>query len=166
MKIRGKQAFKGFLFLLLLILLTLVSACKKEVKTSDEEAIKDTIVKFDTALIEVYKKLDPKPLVGLASQREVGKNADIVVGFINKKVYLDSELHDVKFELFTRKEKDEIDVLVKEKWRWRHLEIGTGKEVKPWVREEYTINYHMVKEKKKWIIGSLNIVTHETKEGK
>lgn len=148
------------------VLFSFLPACKKEVVKTEEEAIKEAIVKFDKALIDVYWKLDPKPLAGLVSEREMGKNADIIVGYINKKVYLESELHDIKFELFTKKEKYEVDVIAKEKWRWRHLEIGTGKEVKPWVWEEYTINYHMVKEKKRWVVDSLNIVKHDTRDGK
>lgn len=86
-----RQRVTGHAILLLMfILLSFLPACKKEIVKTEEEAIKEAIVKFDKALVDVYWKLDPKLLAGLASEREIGKNADIVVGYINKKVYLDS----------------------------------------------------------------------------
>lgn len=138
------------------MLLPLVSACKKEAGPEEEEAIKVVIVKYDMALIETYRSLDVKALLKLASVREVSKNEALLVDLAKKKVYMESELLDIRFVEFKWKSRKEADVRVSERWRWRQVNIETGKEVRPWVEEDYKLVYHMTKDNKMgWIVDSL-----------
>lgn len=145
--------------IILCVTICILTACKdKSVKPTDEEGIKEAIVKFDKALIETYRKLNTEPLNNIASDKEIGKNHAIILGFIRNGIYMESEFDDIKFLEFKSVSKGNVDAIVWEKWHWRHLNSKDKKVVKSWIDEEYKILYHMHKDKKRgWIVESVKL---------
>lgn len=137
----------------ILVIAMVSMGCTKGVE-KDSKEITDVVQRYDYALIEVYKKLDPKPLYGIASEKEIGRVRMIVWQFIGEKNFMESELKELKFVKVTRKGPDAAEVETKETWRYRHLKEETKEVVKPWMDADYRLLFQVVKEKDKWIIQS------------
>lgn len=155
----GRHSNAIVVFCLIIILLAL-SSCKKEMTAADEASIKDVIIRYDMALIEVYLRGSVKPLAEIASVREANKITMLLTNFEKKKVFMESEMLDIKFEKFTRMSAHKVDTVVKEKWRWRHLDRETKREVKAWRFEDYRLLYHMERDLRsmKWLVNSVEFV--------
>lgn len=148
-----------YTFFLMFILPTVffINSCSRETEIGgDEGSIKDAIARYDKALIVAYRKLNDEPLAGVASEIERVKNRSLLLNFKKNKIYMESEVLEMRYEGFKRKSSKEVDAAVREKWRWRHVNFQTGQEAKPWREEEMRLNYHMIKETKRgWIVDSL-----------
>lgn len=139
------------------MLLPLVPACKKA--PPREEIIKETVRKYDNALIEAYMRLTIRPVEKVASDLEVSKNNAILLGFYQEKIFMESHLEDIKFRNIRFESATKAEARVTEKWRWRHLHIDTKKEVKPWVESEQRLLYRLTNDPKKgWIVDSVEFV--------
>lgn len=144
-----------------IIFLAMLPACEREEKGihSEEEIIKGSIVKYNAALIGMYRKLKISELNNVASKLEISKNNAILLSFLTDKIYMESDLIYIDFEKVEINPEDRAEVGSREKWRWRHLELNTGKEVKPWRVDEQRLIYHLIKDVKKgWIVDKVEIV--------
>lgn len=144
-----------------LILLAVLPSCRK-VPLPDEKVLKDAIIRFDKGLIETFMTLKSEPLWNVASENEVGRNDSLLVEYLKKKKYMESEVLEIRIEEIKEAKGKSAEVIALEKWRWRDVDINTKKEIKPWAEEEFNIHYKMVKDKKLgWIVDSTKIISRK-----
>lgn len=152
------------------VTLLFLPACEKEFVTTqdDKEAIEIAIIKYDLALVRMYRRLDINELNGFASSAEIGKNNAIIFGFSADNIYMESQFLDLRVDDVRIISPGKADASVWEKWKWRHLNIETREVVKPWVEKETALKYHMVKDKKlgKWIVDEVAFVDKPLKKEK
>lgn len=140
----------------ILIVLSFILGCAKGTD-EDLKEVKEAVRSYDEALIKVYSVLDPKPLYGLASEKEIGRVRMIIWKFLGEKTFMESELKEIRFQKVEMKG-DSAEVETREKWRFRHLREGTREEVRPWADAEYNLRFVMKKEKGKWMVESARLL--------
>lgn len=140
--------------------LAAVTGCAKKEDPGLKE-IRQAVWRYDEALIRVYNELDPKPLYGLASEKEIGKVRMIIWRFMGEKKIMESRLNDLKFVRIEKKGRGSAEVETLEKWRFRHLREGTGEEVMPWTEKEYSLTFEMLRQDGKWIVDSSKLTGEE-----
>lgn len=151
--------FTCFSCILLLILHGCENKTEKVMTIEEKDTVKIAIVKYNVALIKAYRHVNIKALNGIASSRQISKVNAIIYGMYGDGIYMESDLVDIEYVEFIKKDEESLDVRTREEWRWRHVDIKTREEVKPWVKVEQKITYHMIRDnKKRWIVDSLEVM--------
>lgn len=130
------------------------------------EIVKNTIRKYNKTLIDVYRDLKTDYLFGVASPMEIGHVEVAVTDFKAKNLFMETEIKSIEFVKIDKRKNTEMDVETKEKWRFRHLMLGTNKEVRPWKDIEYNMIYHMINEKGVWLVNRVEFAKDVKKDKK
>jgi hypothetical protein len=132
-----------------LLLLTVVASCRAS--QEDEEA-KQAVRAYLTRVIDAYRVSDAELTDPVASDREVRKLTGLIGVKRDSGVNLHAELLDLQFER-VEKVKDGFSVSTREKWTYRDLAIGTGKQVGEGSTDSYRMVYKLERDKDRWVVG-------------
>ena len=140
------------LFMLMLFAMSSLSACGKmdDPKTTE---IKQVIRWYDDALTKAYKERDIKPLVGLASERELNRVSMLMLNLKIEKRWMEAELKDLKFKKIDFINDKKVAVWTLEKWKYRYIEKRSKNIDVLWEEIEYEMFYDLIKLEGKWVVG-------------
>lgn len=145
------KTLERFTFMVILSLSFLMGCGRFSNK--DVLEIKKVIRWYDEALTRVYSESSIKPLLGLASENEIGRINMILLKLNRERKVMESKLKRLDF---TYVEVTATDIAVAEtleKWRFRYINKQTGLIVHPWQDKEYRMRYYIVKKDGRWIVS-------------
>jgi hypothetical protein len=70
---------------------------------------------------------------------------------------LDAQLLELRLVKVERKGK-EVLVETRERWHYRDLQIGTGKQMGDESTDAYHLRYHLAREKDRWVVDQIDFV--------
>jgi hypothetical protein len=130
-----------------------VSGCSR---VSDADAEK-LIRSYITRLTEAYRASDAEIAAPVVSDREAVKLTGLIGVKRDADLNLDAQLLEIRFERFERKGK-EVLVETHERWHYRDLHIGSGKQVGEESTDAYHLRYHLAREKDRWVVDQVEFV--------
>lgn len=137
------------LYCALLIVFVVAGCARKE--SVDEMQVKTVIAKYNNALIEAYRNQNPIYLKEVAGDDEVRKIGTIVESFLQGDEIMEAEIEKINFKEI-KIEAEKATVRTSEEWRYRWVNIKTGKEAEPARDIHYDMLYRMVKKDGKWLV--------------
>jgi hypothetical protein len=135
------------------VALLAAAACQR-VSDADAEKLVRTYL---TRLVEAYRASDADLAAPVVSEREATKLTGLIGVKRDANLTLDAELLEIVFDRVERKA-HEVRVETRERWRYRDRQIGTGKQVGEESFDSYRMRYHLVREKERWVVDTLEFV--------
>ncbi len=151
---------KGRIILLSVFLVFLLNCSKeyvelKEVKEfikKDPDALPALLALrgYNMALISSYYHNDIDPIKIYATERIIGRVSDLLNRLKSRNIRMEARLEQMRVERIERWGPDNIVIRTFERWKYRHVDIKTKREVKPFTRIEYRLLYNLVKINGRW----------------
>jgi hypothetical protein len=143
----------GFIVAAALALALGAGGCRR---FSDADAQK-LVTTYITRLVEAYRASDAEITAPVVSDRQALKLTGLIGVKRDGNLNLDAQLLDLEFEGFERKG-EQVLVETRERWRYRDLQIGTGKQVGDESTDAYHLRYHLAREKERWVVDQIEFV--------
>jgi hypothetical protein len=119
-------------------------------KLDDDEARK-LVRTYLARVIEAYRVSDAELAAPVASDREVRKLTGLIGVKRDGGMNLDAQLLEIQFEAIERRGQ-EVRITARERWRYRDLQIGTGKQVGEASTDTYRLVYELGRESGRWVV--------------
>jgi hypothetical protein len=132
----------------------LVLAGCNRLSEADAEKLVRTYI---TRVTEAYRASDAEITAPVVSDRQALKLTGLIGVKRDANQNLHAQLLEVRFDGIQRKGK-EVLVETHERWHYRDLEIGSGKQVGEDSTDAYHLRYHLAREKERWIVDQIEFV--------
>ena len=123
---------------------------------SDAEA-EQLVRTYLTRIVEAYRASDAEIAAPVAGEKEALKLTGLIGVKRDGDLNLDAQLLEIRFERFERRGR-EVLVDTRERWHYRDLRIGTGKQVGEDSTDAYHLRYHLAREKDRWVVERLEFL--------
>lgn len=141
-------------WLLLLGAALLMPGCQR---ASFDEA-RELVERYNTIVSEAYRRGDVKLIDPVVGPREGKKLTGLIGVRLDLGITLDSELLSLEIT-GAEKEKDEMRVQTRERWRYRDRKIGTGEQVGEESVDSYEMLYVFKKIDKAWLVDEIKFTS-------
>lgn len=144
----------GFLFFFAFIVI--LASCQR---VSVEEA-RQLVERYNQVVCEAYRRGDVKLIDSVVGpDSKDGKKLTGLIGVrLDMGITLDAEL--LSFEVTGLEQlKDVLRVQTKERWRYRDLKIGSGKQIGEESLDSYEMLYIFKKNKQAWMVEEIRFTT-------
>jgi hypothetical protein len=135
--------------------LVLAAGCSRGFSDQDAEKLVRTYIQ---RLIEAYRASDAQIADPVVSERQGLKLTGLVGVKRDADLNMEAQLLELKFLSFTR-EAGAVLVETEERWHYRDLQIGTGKQVGEESTDSYRLRYRLAQEKGRWVVDAIEFVT-------
>lgn len=123
----------------------------------DDGAARKLVQAYLSRVIEAYRISDAELAAPVASDREVRKLTGLIGVKRDSDLNLDAQLLEIQFERIERPGK-QVRVYTRERWRYRDLQIGTGKQVGEESTDSYRLCYVLGREGGRWVVEETSFV--------
>lgn len=145
---------KGFI-----ILIVILNACG--LSWTEKKEIKDTILKYNHALMKAYETEDFELLKDITTEREFKKVTVYIQSYAAAGEKIRAILKDIKIKAVKKRDERTVDAITFEKWQYQRIERDTGKTLVPDTLYEYEMGYELIKEDNKWKVAALKVLREE-----
>jgi primosomal protein N'' len=111
---------------------------------------------YNMALISSYLHNDIDPLRAYATDRVINKVSKLINNLTSKNIRMEAKLEQMRVEKIERWGQNNIVIKTFEKWKYRHVNIKTHREVKPLSNIEYHLIYNLIKENGRWKLFNIS----------
>ena len=149
----------GLRFLVIVAALT-TSGCQKKMKVEEHRAWA-AVREYNLVLPRAYRGRDPKALAGVATDNEISRIWTLVLGLSQRDMVLDSR-QERQERVSVTADEDKAEVVTKEAWWFRHVDIKTRAVRQAPKRVSYQIRYRLVRKEGRWLVNRLEMIeSHE-----
>lgn len=137
---------------LIIFSINLFLFCSGEKITYEERLIRNTVSRYNSAIIETYKDFDLTRLEDCATEGEI-KRIDVLILTIRMEgKLLNAKLKRLKFKNTRKINEEKAEVDTEEEWEYQHLNIKNRQPVDELKRVKYNMTYTLVKKDGKWLV--------------
>lgn len=145
--------------LIIIFLVAILNSC--DLSLSNEKEIKDTILKYNHALMEAYEREEFDVLKDVTTEREFKKVVVYIQSYAAAGEKIRAIPKEIKIKKIKKIDKIKVEAITNEKWRYERLELDTGRNLVPETLYEYEMRYEIIKENDKWKVATLKILKEE-----
>jgi hypothetical protein len=150
------------IFILLLIIVVFTGCTYENKKIDETPAIKNTIMQYNTFLIEGYKNMNMTSLKQVATKEHAMKVYHHMSALGEAGIRMEAEQKDITFLDIHFPTPYTAEVRTTEYWDYIHLNIDTNKKISE-NRIKYTLKYALIKMHNRWFVSDI-IVEKEEKQ--
>jgi hypothetical protein len=130
---------------------------------ADIALLKGTVNRYVTLLAEGYKNLNMTSLQEVSTKKRATKAYYHMAALSEGKARMISHIIDLQFGRIKITAPDAADVVTTEKWQYKYVDEGTGREVlNNFI--DYKLRYHLVKDAGRWLVEDIDVLESKQKD--
>ncbi len=126
-----------------------------------EDGIKETVVRYNQALIESARTGKTATLEPLATKKIVTKTYAWIHSWQDSNLYMRAKLNKLKFEEI-RVDNNASMVRTYEEWSYDYYDAENKKDAMPTTQVVYQMKYTLYPHQKRWIINDVKVINEKS----
>lgn len=139
---------------LLLVVLGAVGCAPSEV-TGDEEAVRQAVADYNSALVRAYEQLDMNELGAVATKAQAERDFTLMAALGEARLQMFARQTGLEFGEVTFSESDRATVVTTEMWDYDHISLDTSETVRSERDVEHSLRYELVRTEGRWLVDEV-----------